>query len=195
MLTVCWAAKGGSGTTFVAAALALTAPAPTLLVDLAGDLALVLGIDDVDRAGVGDWLASDAPADRLDRLGLSLGDGRTLVPLGDHDAAAVAAGRWAALGRALRLRHEHVIVDAGTGDPSPELLAAADQRLLGRPTGIVLVDEPGRRFGATDIEWSLGAPIVATVLLDPAIARAVDSGLLVSRLPRACTAQLARAVA
>jgi hypothetical protein len=47
----------------------------------------------------------------------------------------------------------------------------------------VLVDEPGRALRARDIEASLRAPVVATVLLDPAIARAVDAGLLVARLP------------
>jgi hypothetical protein len=52
-----------------------------------------------------------------------------------------------------------------------------------RPSGIVLVEEPGRALRPRDVEASLGAPVVATVLLDPAIARAVDAGLLLARLP------------
>ena len=34
-----------------------------------------------------------------------------------------------------------------------------------------------------DVERCLGAPVVATVSVDPAIARAVDAGLLAARLP------------
>jgi hypothetical protein len=49
----------------------------------------------------------------------------------------------------------------------------------------VLIDEPGRALRARDIECGLGAPVVATVLLDPAIARAVDAGLLLARVPAA----------
>jgi hypothetical protein len=52
-----------------------------------------------------------------------------------------------------------------------------------KPTGIVLVDEPGRSLRAHDVEASLGVPIVATVLVDPAVARAVDAGLLIAHLP------------
>jgi hypothetical protein len=52
-----------------------------------------------------------------------------------------------------------------------------------RPSGVVLIDEPGRALRAGDVSASLGAPVVATVLLDPAIARAVDAGLLLARLP------------
>jgi pimeloyl-ACP methyl ester carboxylesterase len=93
-----------------------------------------------------------------------------------------------------------VIVDAGsTPAPPAELVRGADHALLvtrpcylalraairhpARPTGIVLVDEPGRALGTRDIETSLGAPVVANVLLDPAVARAVDAGLLAARLP------------
>ena len=45
-MITCWAAKGGVGTTAVAAALAVLASDrdPTLFVDLAGDAALALGI-------------------------------------------------------------------------------------------------------------------------------------------------------
>ena len=52
MITICWAAKGGSGTTVVAATRALTTPHPTLLVDLAGDLPTTLGLTHPDGPGV-----------------------------------------------------------------------------------------------------------------------------------------------
>ena len=51
-------------------------------------------------------------------------------------------------------------------------------------SGIVLVHEPGRALTARDVERSLGAPVVAELHYDPAVARAVDAGLLAARLPR-----------
>jgi len=52
------------------------------------------------------------------------------------------------------------------------------------PSGVVVVHEPGRALGADDVEDVLGVPVVAEVPYDPAVARAVDSGLLAQRLPR-----------
>jgi hypothetical protein len=52
------------------------------------------------------------------------------------------------------------------------------------PSGVVVVSEPERSLSAADIEDVLGVPVVAEVVHDPAVARAVDSGLLAHRLPR-----------
>jgi hypothetical protein len=100
-----------------------------------------------------------------------------------------------------------VIVDAGTRPPPPPLTDAADQTLLvtrpcylalrravstpDRPTGIVLVSEPGRALRAADVERAVGVPVVTQLDLDPAVARAVDAGLLAARLPRLLQRQLA----
>jgi hypothetical protein len=207
MITICWAAKGGSGTTVVAAARAIAVAEPTLLVDLDGDLPAALGVTDPDRPGVHDWLASDAAADRLAGLEIPLGPTRALLPTGR--AGRPVTDRWPDLATHLRLDRREVIVDAGTGAPPAALLDVADHawlvtracylalraavQLPCRPTGVVLVDEPGRALTAADVEAALGAPVIATVLLDPAIARAVDAGLLVSRLPSAFRRCLRRA--
>jgi hypothetical protein len=53
-----------------------------------------------------------------------------------------------------------------------------------RPDGVVLVCEPGRSLRGTDVERSVGAPVVASVSVDVAVSRAVDAGLLAARLPR-----------
>ena len=53
------------------------------------------------------------------------------------------------------------------------------------PTEIAFVREPQRTIGVDDIVQSVGAPIRIRVPIDPAVARAVDSGLLASRMPRA----------
>ena len=57
-------------------------------------------------------------------------------------------------------------------------------RLGTRPTGVIAVVEPGRPLGPDDAERAIDVPVVATVPWDPAVARAVDAGLLVSRLPQ-----------
>ena len=53
-----------------------------------------------------------------------------------------------------------------------------------RPSGVVLVSEPGRALGRRDVEDVLGVPVRAEIDVEPAVARAVDAGLLSSRLPR-----------
>jgi hypothetical protein len=60
-----------------------------------------------------------------------------------------------------------------------------------RPSGVVLLAEPGRALTRADVAEVVGVPVVAEVALDPAVARAVDAGLLPVRLPRG----LARALA
>jgi hypothetical protein len=207
MITICWAAKGGSGTTVIAASRALATTEPTLLVDLDGDLPATIGLPEPEGPGVHDWLGSDAAPDRLDALEVAVDATHRILPVG-HSAPPRGA-RWAALAEHLARDRRQIIVDAGTKAPPAELLVAADQSWLVtracylslraavlqgcRPTGIVLVDEPGRSLRAADIEAALGAPVVATVLVDPAVARAVDAGLLVARLPGGLRRQLRRA--
>lgn len=59
-----------------------------------------------------------------------------------------------------------------------------------RPSGVVLVAEPQRVLGPSDVEAALGVPVVAVVPWDPGVARRVDAGLLGAAPPRA----LARAL-
>ncbi|MDQ3643161.1 MAG: hypothetical protein M3450_17275, partial [Actinomycetota bacterium] len=53
-----------------------------------------------------------------------------------------------------------------------------------RPDGIVLLVEPGRPLSGADVTDVLGAPIVAQVPVEAAVARAIDAGLLLARLDR-----------
>jgi hypothetical protein len=204
-MIICWAAKGGSGTTVVACAFALGCGhgRPTTLVDLSGDCATALGLAEPMGPGVTDWLVSPTagPGD-LRRLAISVRDDVELIPPGN---AIAPADQWSRLAAALA-PPAVVIVDAGTGCPPSHLHHAAEHSLLVtrpcfialrraqqldiRPTGIVLVDEPGRALTSADIEHALGVPVVAEVRLDPAVARAVDAGLLSTRLPRSLTLSL-----
>lgn len=201
--TICWAAKGGSGASVIAASLGLSLPRPVVLVDLAGDLPAVLGIPEPSGPGVHDWLASDAPTEQLHDLTVGVTgdvDGNvTLVPSGSGRYHADAE-RWDALVSALTSDGLALVIDAGTGPPPAELHDLVDRSLLVtrpcylalrhavaspvHPTGVVVVSEPGRSLRTTDIETAIGAPVVATVAYDPAVARAVDAGLLAGRLPR-----------
>ena len=122
MLVACWSVKGGSGTTVVAAGLALVlarsvpaeppVPGPTaapvplahdsrgapgvLLVDLAGDLPAVLGLPEPERPGVAEWLASDAdvPDDAFGLLEVDAAPGLRLVPRGSGELPPRRASAW-----------------------------------------------------------------------------------------------------
>jgi hypothetical protein len=226
MVTLCWAAKGGSGTTVVATALALSSPRPSLLVDLDGEIPAVLGVPEPDRPGVAEWLASDATADHLAELLIDIGPRTWLLPWRASSSGHAGADgrgnttgsdddRWASLGDWL---HDwsvqwgcDVTIDVGTRTPPPALLERSDRSLLVtrpcylalrravrssvRPTGVVLVDEPGHGLGHRDIEHALGVPVDAIVSIDPMVSRAVDAGLLASRLPRVMTRALRRVAA
>ena len=209
MLTVCWAAKGGSGTTVVSCALALLTAAasdPTWLIDLAGDVPAAMGLSEPGGLGVHDWVLSPtAPQQALEALGAPAADGLVLIPRGIATASADLT-RWADLAQYLATGPRHVIVDAGSCSPPPALVAAAQRRLLVTracylalrraatsplvPTGIVVVHEPGRALRTQDVAFATQAPVVAEITLDPAVARAVDAGLLAARLPRTLSVAL-----
>jgi hypothetical protein len=214
-----WSVKGGSGATVVAAAIAVGAArrGPTTLVDLCGDAPAVLGLAEPDGPGVRDWLAAPASgADALERLLVPVTNDLALLPQGSPRVEPWTPSRGAALADALDALRCRVVVDAGRcGSPSE---AACQQDLIGelarrgtsllvtracylslrravrselRPDGAVLVAEPGRSLDATAVADVLGVPVTTRVDVDPAVARAVDAGLLARRTPR----QLARAVA
>jgi hypothetical protein len=207
--TLCWAAKGGSGTTVVTASLGLTAPRPVLLVDLAGDLPAALGIAEPHGPGVHDWLAAEADASRLADLAVAVTEGVELVPAGSCRTGpdsprwrdlAEALQRWATPGGGLGGHLGTVLVDGGTGAPPEGLRRRLDRDLLvtrgcylalrravtldRRPAGVIVVEEPGRSLRPVDIETAIGSPVVAAVALDISVFRAVDAGLLAARVPR-----------
>lgn len=218
MLLTCWSVKGGVGTTVVAAALA-TALARThgadggaLVADLAGDVPVALGLPDPRDPGLTGWTAAgdDVAGDALARLELAVAPGLALLPRGRGRPGP--AERHRVLARVLGADPRPVVVDAGVvtaTSPALPLVAEATRSLLVtracylglrraleapvRPSGVVLVTEPGRSMGRADVESIVRAPVVAEVPLDPVVARAVDSGLLAARLPRALERPLRRA--
>ena len=210
MLISCWSAKGGSGTTVVAAAIALrfARSSPVVLADLAGDLPTVLGGEEppADGPGLAEWLAAGPSVDdtAFDRLLVSVTARLSLLPRGgrgvdvgrDENAGSRLAAALAAYGRGT------VVADCGLiapGSPAWTVAAEAQQSLLVmrscylalrravelplRPSGVVLIEETGRMIDRDAVEEALGVPVIARVDWDPSIGRAVDAGLLTARFP------------
>ena len=211
MVFSCWSAKGGSGTTVVAVALSVLfgreSASGSVLVDLEGDAPIVCGVPQPDGPGISDWLAASPSvgAAAITRLEHPVASGVHLVPRGRRSLSG--EDRVTVCAQHLRNDERPVVVDIGcvTGDNDPDdlvrrrFIEAATTSLLVtrpcfislrralslpiRPAGVVLVEDPGRALSRSDIEDVLGVPVVATVAVDAAVARAVDSGLLASRLP------------
>ncbi len=218
MLLTCWSVKGGAGTTVVAAALASSlarhhaASGGALVVDLAGDMPVILGFPDPRDPGLTGWTraSGEVAGDALARLELSVGTHLSLLPRGT--GAAGPASRHAVLAGLLAADPRPVVVDAGVVDdlsPALPLVAGATRSLLVtrpcslslhravdapiRPSGVILLTEPGHPYGADEVEHMVGAPVVAQVPVDPAVARAVDGGTFSAHLPRSLQRSLRRA--
>jgi hypothetical protein len=177
------------------------------LVDLRGDQPAVLGLGADPATGVADWLAAgpSAPTDALDRLGVEIVPGLSLVPRGrPHAVLAPEAAAEAGAALAVALRDGPLtIVDVGVPDtPVARALVevadismpvmrecylalrrAAGSGLIARAYGLVVLQEPGRSLGPADVSQVLGRPVTVRVPLRVAIARAVDAGVLPTRLP------------
>ena len=210
-MIVCWSVKGGSGTTVVASTLALMRAAESqrgaLLVDLAGDVPAVLGLAEPSGPGISDWFAHCDLGSRMTLQSIAIQATANLQIIARGSKQLDADENFSELCAALKTFDLPIIVDAGCGLPSPDLLAHASSSLLVTrpcylslrraaqlsvsPTGIVLINEAGRALGKHDVEAVIGAPVIAEIIFDAAIARAVDAGLLASRIPTIMSKQLA----
>ncbi len=135
----------------------------------------------------GEWTA-----DRADALASALSmASSTAWPGGNGtlaDSILVDAGRCG--GPATCGRHDSLV--AGLVERGRSLMVTRSCYLALRAAmsmsltanGVVLVSEPGRSLDERDVGDVLSLPVVANVSVDPAIARTVDAGLLVRRLPR-----------
>lgn len=213
-MLVCWSVGGGSGTTVVVAGLASAVAAAgddALAVDLCGDLPLAFGATDRPGLGLGEWLdaGADVPADALARLEVEVAAGVRVLPVGARVAggngvdAPGRADRAPHLVEALRADGRWVVVDAGLpapGSVAAQLVVAADRSLVvvracpfsvrrlealtQPPTGVIVVSERRRAVTWRAVEAAAGAPVVAQLDVDPAVAAAIDAGLDRRPLPR-----------
>jgi len=204
MLVACWSVKGGVGTTVVAASLALLLARRgrpgAVLADLAGDAPAVLGLPEPDTPGLAGWLAAGdgVPADGLARLEVEASPSLGLLPRG---AGLLVPDRAAVLASLLDRGPRPVVVDCGTAERVAAAVVGGAQRSVLvirpcylalrramasplRPSEVVVIREPGRTLSRQDIESAVGAPVRVEIETDPAVARAVDAGLMAGRLPR-----------
>jgi hypothetical protein len=207
VLIACWSPKGGSGTTVVSVVMALSCARSSggaLVVDLMGDVPAALGVPDPAGPGVADWLTAsdDVGADALRRLEVEVHPGLNLLPRGGRLPGGASSGRAEQLAALLCADRRPVVADCGGADRAPgrELAAGASVSLAVlrpcylalrraleagiRPSGVVLVTEPGRALQRRDVEEVLGVPVWAEIPHNQTLARAVDAGLLAARLPR-----------
>lgn len=63
-------------------------------------------------------------------------------------------------------------------------LSRANRELRAREDGFVFITEPDRAITASDAEYVLGTRCVCELTTDPSVARAIDAGLLASRVPK-----------
>ena len=209
-MIVCWSVKGGSGTTVVASTLALVqaeqSPRGALIVDLAGDVPAVLGLAEPSGIGVGEWFAQNENSSRMSLQSIAIQATANLQLISRGAATIDTTANFVELCASLATFDMPVVIDAGCGVVSADLLARASSSLLitrpcylslrraaqlnVAPTGIVLINEPGRALGKRDVESVIGAPVIAEITFDASISRAVDAGLLASRLPSLLAKQL-----
>ena len=214
-MIVCWSVKGGSGTTVVAAALALVLAqrldVGSRLIDLSGDAPAALGMSEPSSEGVSDWLsATDHPgADALNNLMLPVTAHLGIIPRGRNAIVPtlVDPDRLHELADAIAESPIKTVVDAGSGFATIPIIQYATKSLLiirpcylalrrasvltTPPHGVIVITEPGRALGVHDVESVIGAPVLAEIPFDPAIARAVDAGLLAGRVPTLLAKHLA----
>lgn len=115
------------------------------------------------------------------------GDGRPVVvdagmlrPLsGEAGPAADGGPGRVALGRALAEAGRSLLVTR----PCYLALRRAAREAV-RADAVALVVDPGRALDRRDVAQVLGLPVAGVLEVDPAVARAVDAGTLVTRLPR-----------
>lgn len=210
MLTVFRSVKGGSGVTVTAAVAAdtMSRRRSTILVDLCGDQPAVLGLAEPSSEGVRDWLVKpESGREELEKLLVPVKKDLRLLPMGK--APYVTRGvpgfgyqtsRIAELVTILAdTDYDHeIVVDAGTAQNElAEALASEGRSFLvirpcylalrkavfARPkaTGLIVLAETGRALSSDDVGHALNIPVIATIPVDPAIARSVDAGLLVHR--------------
>jgi len=212
-MIVCWSVKGGSGTTVVASTLALVHAEKSshgaLIVDLAGDVPAVLGLAEPSGIGVREWFTQNENSSRMALQSIAIQATANLQLISRGATPIDSTANFAELSASLATFDLPIIIDAGCGVVSADLLARASSSLLitrpcylslrraaqlnVAPTGVILINEPGRALGKRDVESVIGAPVIAEITFDAAISRAVDAGLLASRLPSMLAKQLSAA--
>ncbi len=205
------APKGGVGVSVIAASVAakLSATIPVTIVDFCGDQPEIFGVgsDVLAVQGVHDWLSADASvsAAALSNLEIEVHSTLRIIPAGITRSSTVSTERCAELvdvcGRAGMVIADVGVLGADPVAPLSLICAAGDQTTMvvracylalrkARLCPVVAdhvveLVEGGRSLRTIDVEAVLGQPVTSRLAVDPCVARAVDAGLMMKRLPRA----------
>jgi len=178
-------ARGGQGTTTIATVVAVLAARhrrTTLVSTRPDDVCALTGTLTPPEWSSSTLICPNMSVAASPHLACDRGDGR---PPDDDEGVLVAdLGRLSDLSDDQASHHDDeasrwLVV---RGPCHLSLRAAIDHPW--RPDGIVLLVEPGRPLSAADVTDVLGAPILAQVPVEAAVARAIDAGLLQGRLDR-----------
>lgn len=192
--------KNGNGVTVTSASYALLSAlrgTRTVLIDLCGDQPAALGMQEPSGHGINDWLSENSSGDaaQLLSMGREATNGLLVVHRGRQFIDGVP--RWLELADTLASLPYTVVIDAGVGQLPTALTAVASRVItivkpcylslrratqLPTPSSVFVVKEEGRALTVKDVGHVLNAPIEAEIPYEPSISRAVDAGLLPSRV-------------
>lgn len=202
MLIILSSPKGGSGTSVVAASLAIASSSstPTLLIDLAEDQAAIMGLPE-PPVGLSDWVNGMTHHD-FDEILMTCNDNLWLAPSGSSATEILSTNAWNKLAQAVMQKESdgyNIIIDFGQANlPLAFNKLTHTHYMVTRPcylslrravnldqrfSGVIVVQDHDRVLTTSDVESVMKLKCVAEVPYSSDISRRVDSGLLKSRLP------------
>ncbi len=158
-------ARGGQGTSTVAAAMAMFAAGHRRTRLITGEIDAMAGVLGLSVSSTEEAVAV---TDRLDLASQPGTEAFSVVDAGRHRSVVGPQERAIS-----------IVVLRGPCYLAVRDLVRADRAL---PDGIVLAKEPGRSLTAEDVSDVTGVPVVAQIDVTPAVARTLDAGLLIARL-------------
>lgn len=175
--------KGGVGCSVVATVLAyqLAQERPTVLVDASRgqSCAAIVGLAHEPDNGLWTEIAPNlhhVSAETFPTFNMARNErGPIVVDLGTHPKSEAA---WLRLLDAAQATH----ITVTTGDYLA-LRQAVRHPWNAYTAGVIHIDEHGRSLGRSDIEDVLGVPVLCSIPHRSAVARAVDAGVLPTRMP------------
>lgn len=199
-MIVVWGVKGGAGVTVVTALLAMGHTEPVVATSFDHDLSHVFGRSNAPgAAGLTEWTNSsqDVDASAVRSLLVDVDDRVKILPVGQQ---TIGRRPVADLGE----NNSALIVDGGIASDAynteriDQLFDCADVAELSlmvirpcylsleragsqlpRCDGLIVVRERWQAIKATDIEGVFGLPVLATLDVEPALARLVDEGQII----------------
>ena len=197
-------AKGGACTTttvLLAAQKLRYEVEPTVLVDLTGDLGVVIGTAP-DLPGIAEVLEDGPDVSPVRSQLIDVAPNVRLLPHGTGRIPDDLDESWMDMWGQLRDTAANVLIDAGRGPDALERIAHSNARrvmvmtccyqalhrardVVAEVDDVVVVTDTQRALGLADIEAALGRHADAAIAMDRSISRWADAGLLLDRTSKA----------